>query len=128
MSTFASDDRDSRVLADVAALPGLTSPRRMTPHTPKPPPQTMRPLDVEPVPQSPHRTTDALPNDAALWMSPERRAAIERAEATDAEETYQERQRREDEERHRAGVARMLAAERRSRDRRDAEDVERNRP
>jgi hypothetical protein len=84
----------------------------------------MAPLDVEPVEQGPH----APDPDALLWTSPAAKAAaIKRAEAIDAAETYQERQRREDDERHRAGVRRMLEAERRYRDHRDQEDEERRR-
>jgi hypothetical protein len=79
-------------------------------------------LDRPPVEQGPH----APDPDALLWASPEAKAAaIKRAEAIDADETYQERQRREDEDRHRRGVARMLEAERRWRDHRDAADEER---
>jgi hypothetical protein len=115
------------------------------------------PLDRPPVEQGPHAA-----NDAALWMSPERIAAIRRAEAIDAHDwtaadsappssgqTVLERrlalttaeamteeanrrawadlQRREDAARHHRGVERMLRAEDRARDRRDAEDAERTR-
>jgi hypothetical protein len=119
-----ANDRDSNVLAAAEALGGTFDAPKMTPHPrPLPPLPPMRQLDVEPVEQGPHGPDP----DALLWTSPERLAAIKRAEAIDAAETYQERQRREDEERHRAGVRRMLEAERRYRDHRDQEDEERRR-
>jgi hypothetical protein len=118
-------NRDSHVLEDLAALPGLTSPRRMTPHTPALPKQTMRPLDRAPVEQGPHAPDPA----GLLWVSAQRIEAIRKAEAADAEDAarlaYAERQRLEDEERHRAGVRRMLRAEEISRNRRDQEDANR---
>lgn len=130
---------------------------RMNGRTPAPPPQTMRPLDVEPVEQGPHRA-----NDAALWMSPERIAAIRRAEAIDAEDwtgaddmpapagsvvmararliyeveqkaqaeardAWSARQKLEADDRRRRGVERMHRGLDELRDRRDADDAERTR-
>jgi hypothetical protein len=96
---------------------------RMTPHDRPKPPQTMAPLDVEPVEQGPHA------DDSHLWMSPERIAAIRRAEAVDAEDaerlSYAERQRAIDDARHRAGIARLARVQQEARERRDQEDASR---
>jgi hypothetical protein len=89
MSPGLETTRDSRVLEDVAALGGTFGDPKMTPRPrPNPPVPPMRPYP-EPVAQGPFQT-----NDAALWMSPERRAAMVRAEAADAAEQAAERQRR----------------------------------
>jgi hypothetical protein len=93
---------------------GTVSDPRRTPRTPAPPPQN----PMQPMPD---------PN-AALWQSPERLAAIRRNEAEDGPEAWVERQRRADEVRHREGLARVLEAERRYRDHRDAKDAERTLP
>jgi hypothetical protein len=112
--------QDAARQSELDAMAGRVG--RLTPHDrPKPPVPPMRPLDVEPVEQGPH----APDPDAALWVSSERREAMKRAEAEDGPETYAERQRRLDDERHHAGVARLLEAERRYRDHRDEQDRER---
>jgi hypothetical protein len=67
-------DQDQAELAELRGSPAMNG------RTPKPPPQIMRSLDREPV-EGPHQA-----NDAALWISPERREAIRRAEAADAAE------------------------------------------
>lgn len=80
--------------------------------------------------------TDQLDPDALLWHSAQAKAAaVKRAEAIDGPEqreeaarrTYAERQAAIDADRHRRGLERMLAAERRSRDARDEQDEERRR-
>jgi hypothetical protein len=86
-----ANDRDSRVLADVAALAGTVSDPKMTPHDrPRPPVPPMAPIgprhvsgtgrpgdpfvfaDPEPTPQGPYAPSDV----GAPLQSPERIAAI----------------------------------------------------
>lgn len=123
----------SQVPSRQAELAGMAGNGRMTPHPRPLPPQTMRALDPEPVPQGPHASSEPAPLDAdapppdgrAVW---ERRQALARQEAMTEEASRREWadiQRREDDERHRRGVARMLAAEKHYRDHRDAEDERR---
>jgi hypothetical protein len=63
MSTFGSDERDSRVLADVEALAGTLGARRMTPHTPAPPP-----APVVTAPEPPRDVRALLRRTALVWM------------------------------------------------------------
>jgi hypothetical protein len=105
-----TNDRDSRVLADVAALGATPDSRRMTPHDrPKPPVPPMAPI-VGPrhtsgtgKPGDPFVLEDETPRpgpppkadaDALLWTSPERIAALRRAEEADREEARKARRAR----------------------------------
>jgi hypothetical protein len=112
MSTFATDDRDSRVLADMEALGGTFGDPKMTPRPrPLPPVPPMAPVGPRHVsgtgrPGDPFVFEDETPLPASEWAA---------------------RRRLDDEERRRRGVERAKAAEQAYRDHRDAADEDRRR-
>jgi hypothetical protein len=101
-----ANDRDSRVLADVAALGGTFDAPKMHGRTPAPPTQVMAPVGPRHVSGTGKRgdpfvfDTDtparavARGEHPAVWTSAERLAALRRAEEADREEARKARRAR----------------------------------
>jgi hypothetical protein len=120
---MVSGNQQPTVEQDQSELAELRGAPKLTPRSPRNPP-------VHPMAPMPASKDDDAPELTAGETVLQRRLALTSQEGMAfeiARREWLQRGRADDEARHRAGVARMLEAERRSRERRDQEDEERRR-